>query len=348
MKGDFQVMGTSNIGPREQKVIDLMNKYKARAEKKLAEVKSKYPSLYYERIKKWVDTNFSFIDEVWEIIDRDPFFKGIGKLECTLLEGRDYKYFNAKNYDAYRAPISISEFTDDVPGEPDGWITNRTAYDIEQAAHDVMDCVDSYCEKIYKRLEALQKDYREAQRTDKADAKKRDYEARRAKFYDIKIGETPALKLFLDDWKKGYIKYYQNPANIKKAKAHYEGWVEARQKYNEEHPHIRYGSAEYREEYDMYEEEKKAYAKYAPFKRDLKKLQEDADLIAIAMEADFINSVSKYCEKIKDASLHFEHGKLNGIVTGEDGKKWRVETIFAGGYAIQKLHLRTLVHEIRV
>ena len=342
-------METVNIGPREQKIVDLMDKYKARTEKKLNELKSKYPSLYYERVKKWVDANFSFIDEVWDIIGRDVNFTGIKKLEITLLEGRGYKYFDAKDMSSYVAPIKLAEFTYDVPGETNGYIKNTTAYAIESAVSEtgIREYVNSYCEKIYKRLEAMRKDYRETLRNNKAEAKKQDYEARKAKFYDIKVGETPALKLFLDAWKKDYIDYYQDASNIEKAKAFYDGWKEACDKYKQEHPSIHYGSQEYRELDDLQEKEKKAWETYSLFRRKPEKLQEDADLIATAMEADFINSVSKYCEKIEDASLHFEQGKLNGIVTGADGRRWRVETIFAEG-PIQRLHLRTLVHEIRI
>ena len=338
--------GTLAIGPKEQKVVDTMNRYKARAEKRLKELESKYPALYYEKAKKWADANFSFIDEVWDIMDGDINFKGIKKLIGTLLEGRGYKHFNYENFSLYSAPISLAEFTDDVPGESNGYITNTTAYNIQNAVYAVGldDCIRGYSSNLIKRLEARQKDYKDTVRTNKAEAKKQDFEARKAKFYDIKVGETPALKLFLDAWKKDYVEYFQNPSNVEKAKSYYLKCKNVYEEYDDKR-----GTSEYSgvTAHDLYSDYKKSRETYSLYTRKPEKLQEDADLIATAMEADFINSVSKYCEKIVDANLHFEQGKLNGIVTGADGKKWRVETIFAEG-PIQRLHLRTLVHEMRI
>lgn len=45
------------------------------------------------------------------------------------------------------------------------------------------------------------------------------------------------------------------------------------------------------------------------------------------------------------ANIHYSGGALNGIVVGKLGKV-RVESILAGGYNIQRLHVRVLVHEI--
>lgn len=66
---------------------------------------------------------------------------------------------------------------------------------------------------------------------------------------------------------------------------------------------------------------------------------------------DLLNRVTKITGPVTSyAGLHLTQGNggwsvLNGFVVGEDGKA-SVETILAGGYNIQKLHCRTLVHKI--
>ena len=65
---------------------------------------------------------------------------------------------------------------------------------------------------------------------------------------------------------------------------------------------------------------------------------------------DLLNRVTKITGPVRDWSgLHLDMGNkgavLNGVVIGEDGTA-RVESIIAGGYHIQKEHIRTLVKEI--
>ena len=63
---------------------------------------------------------------------------------------------------------------------------------------------------------------------------------------------------------------------------------------------------------------------------------------------DIINRTVKITGPITDASNLKVGGKgdLNGFIIGENGKA-KVETIGAGGWNIQRWHLRTLVHQMK-
>lgn len=66
---------------------------------------------------------------------------------------------------------------------------------------------------------------------------------------------------------------------------------------------------------------------------------------------DLLKRVTKITGPVTDWSgLYVTQGNmgavLNGVVIGEDANA-RVESILAGGYAIQRLHVRTLVHEVK-
>lgn len=62
---------------------------------------------------------------------------------------------------------------------------------------------------------------------------------------------------------------------------------------------------------------------------------------------DLYNRVKAITGEVTDwANIHYGGKALNGFVTGENGTA-KVESILAGGYNIQRLHVRVLVHEIR-
>jgi hypothetical protein len=62
---------------------------------------------------------------------------------------------------------------------------------------------------------------------------------------------------------------------------------------------------------------------------------------------DLIYRINEVVGKITDAALLrvSEKGNLDGIIIGEQGRA-KIETIGAGGYAIQIFHYRTLVHKL--
>ena len=62
---------------------------------------------------------------------------------------------------------------------------------------------------------------------------------------------------------------------------------------------------------------------------------------------DLYNRINTITGEIIDWSeIHYGGKALNGVVHGELGSV-RVESILAGGYNIQRLHVRVLVHEIK-
>lgn len=79
---------------------------------------------------------------------------------------------------------------------------------------------------------------------------------------------------------------------------------------------------------------------------------EDVDKIidkeALAKEKAFITKVTKVVGDITDiGGLRIGvNGDINGVVVGDKAKA-EVETIFAGGYNIQKLHYRVLVKKLK-
>lgn len=70
-----------------------------------------------------------------------------------------------------------------------------------------------------------------------------------------------------------------------------------------------------------------------------KDIERDVEYSVVEM---MIRVMAKVGKVVNAENLHYKHGKLNGYIEGEKVKVY-VETILAGGYNIQCLHIRTLI-----
>lgn len=159
---------------------------------------------------------------------------------------------------------------------------------------------------------------------------------------------------FLQNWRQTAYEYF-----IKNAEEYYQlklNEENAREKYFEENPLP--ADVSWREEYrkeqlwrqayydNIHSLTKNLYLRQG--KLDIPALNKKLDAEVRAKYDNLVAKVTKITGKITDASnLRIGHsGDINGIIIGENGKA-RIETIYAGGYNIQCLHFRCLVHEVK-
>ncbi len=94
-----------------------------------------------------------------------------------------------------------------------------------------------------------------------------------------------------------------------------------------------------------------SYADYEFIKTENEKIHSDNERDAKALILDLYYRVKDVTGEVTDWSgIHATQGTggftvLNGAVIGKEGRA-KVESILAGGYNIQRLHVRVLVHEI--
>lgn len=96
--------------------------------------------------------------------------------------------------------------------------------------------------------------------------------------------------------------------------------------------------------------DKHTYADYEFMKKDDSSIHEDNCKFARAEVLDLYARVKNITGEITDwTGISCEQGNvfpvLTGTVIGKEGRA-NVETVLAGGYNIQRLHIRTLVHSI--
>ena len=326
-----QKAAENGFGEREQKVASNMErklatieKWKAVAQKSIA--KGLISENEYEMVCEWADRNVKCVDTALaelkkipgEISSRDE------KREISLASGTPVKSLNWGSF--IDMDFKVASLWNIKP-------------DIENA-------VNGYCESLDKRIEAINMDRRAALRTEKKDAKERQYNEIRKKFYVVKQGEIPTMKLFLDNYIERYVAHYTDETIKEGYRRAYEN-LEAQRKRMEK-DYWSSSKEERKKYYDISERTTSAWREYYPFTRSREEIEKDAKLNADNLERNFILAVYGYSGEIESVELKWgKGGNLNGTATGKDGRKWKIETVLAGGYNIQCLHLRTLVHEIK-
>lgn len=185
----------------------------------------------------------------------------------------------------------------------------------------------------------------------------------------------PSLNAFLDNWVEEITAYYTNKDNIKRWKDTDARLDKEIKKYSEQIDKIasdwreahkndittnwriaREGYMSTREYTEASFNREQAKKSKSSNSRDLSianmgetKIRAMFKEQAAAVKKSFVTSVCERAGVLKDGVFYWsvqQTGHLNGTVTGQDGKKWKITSFFAGGYNIQKLHTRTKITEL--
>lgn len=186
----------------------------------------------------------------------------------------------------------------------------------------------------------------------------------------------PSLNAYLDKWVKNITDYYTNPdrvdrwksedARLKKEikeietqiKQMADDWFESHKNdKSQSWRYIRDGYQDTEEYRPLNSSLKSKKAIKADNDRELSianmgevKIREMFKQQAADAKKAFVTAVCEKAGILKSGAFYWSEqntGHLNGTVIGQDDKKWKITSFFAGGYNIQKLHTRTKITQLK-
>ena len=229
----------------------------------------------------------------------------------------NYAFEIVENEEEMRYASSDKYFLERKKGQTENWKFHLI--------DDIRGLQNQIATNEFKLKEAIEADNKEMEKIAKKQAAEK-------KFRSVLDDLPPSLKKFMEE----AIKYQNDFVAKKKAEitAKVAGWKKEREAIKDS----RKKAEHYRErEMQMSPVERRLYSTDLETLYKLNRSSIEWDVY------DLMWRVLDKCGKIVDADdLHYHKGHINGWIQGTEDKVY-VESIFAGGYNIQRLHIRTLV-----
>lgn len=259
----------------------------------------------------------------------------------------DYIYGTPKYQQQVKIYKNYKENTKDIP-ESDDWNKGPNFYELYSAYRDLGENKNT----LNKYIEAIKKidNFNNMEKigpiwdflTDWENKAYNWYLANAEKYFELKKNYKKAW----EENKEKYLDRYSLTSNSGYRNAEYYAKKAFNEDYYSNINSLTVDLTHLKGEYENGYGSEYIYTSYTVDKEKLTKILADEK---VRKYDDLVNRITKVTGVITDASglyIGDKNGEINGVVIGEDGKA-KVETISAGGYAVQCFHYRVLVHKIK-